>query len=423
MVQSPIVLSIGVALHVAFALILVVAAVWGGGKGISEGIFDGDPILRHVQYLAAFFTVFLLADSAKAQRYLMTGLWTGCVIALGFAISQWIMGADEKVFWKWGPLWSEDYTLENFRIWGSFANPLELVNYLAAFLGMGVVQFCGPLRKHTKLVLGLILFGIVVALTATGSKTVLVVCIVPYLWFLKSTKVVVSALITTGLLGTLSLLGAGRVLLERSQGNIGAMESVVQRIYVFSSSLRMIADHPLLGVGSNNFPDVYAASYRLPLASTHPWTFTPENIFLLAGAELGIPAMLLLVAILARGVSLGTRKWGALPARYREIAIGPEAIMVALICYVLAAQIQAASSAAINLLLFSLLGLQEAMWVQRNWHGIAVSPRHAHTRSQPPARAPTLRPSDCREATPPLGHFQVGCKTPEIDEAVIYLEP
>jgi len=82
-----------------------------------------------------------------------------------------------------------------------------------------------------------------------------------------------------------------------------ASKSLGYRLEYWQSTLRMIADHPLVGCGPGNFQDAYTA-YKLPEASEE--VADPHNFLLEVWATAGTPAMLALVATLAcfLGVSI-----------------------------------------------------------------------------------------------------------------------
>lgn len=75
-----------------------------------------------------------------------------------------------------------------------------------------------------------------------------------------------------------------------------ARKSLGYRLQYWQSSLAMIRDQPLLGVGPGNFQDYYTA-YKLPEASEE--IRDPHNWILEIAATAGIPAALLLIAFLA----------------------------------------------------------------------------------------------------------------------------
>jgi hypothetical protein len=75
-----------------------------------------------------------------------------------------------------------------------------------------------------------------------------------------------------------------------------APKSVLYRLEYWQATARMIADHPLLGVGPGNFQEAYGM-YKLPRASET--VADPHNFLLELWATAGTPAIVFLLALLA----------------------------------------------------------------------------------------------------------------------------
>lgn len=85
-----------------------------------------------------------------------------------------------------------------------------------------------------------------------------------------------------------------------------APKSISYRLEYWLASSRMIADYPLLGAGPGNFQQTYA-NYKLPQSSE--MIADPHNFVFEVAATCGLPAMLLLVVLLAL---LTYRAWSQL---------------------------------------------------------------------------------------------------------------
>ncbi len=75
------------------------------------------------------------------------------------------------------------------------------------------------------------------------------------------------------------------------------------RLQLWESSIRMIQDHPILGVGMDNFLYLYRSRYILPEAAAEPNLSHPHNLvlnFWLQAGILGLAAFLWLMASLVR---------------------------------------------------------------------------------------------------------------------------
>jgi O-antigen ligase len=69
-----------------------------------------------------------------------------------------------------------------------------------------------------------------------------------------------------------------------------------QRLEYYRTTLAIIADHPVLGVGTGAFAQAYAEKIR----GTHGHaTVNPHNDYLLIAAQVGLPALIVLLALYA----------------------------------------------------------------------------------------------------------------------------
>ncbi len=73
------------------------------------------------------------------------------------------------------------------------------------------------------------------------------------------------------------------------------------RLQIWTSSLHMISDHPLLGIGLDNFLYLYRGGYMLPEASDEPNISHPHNWLLHFWLELGLLGVLAAIALVIWG--------------------------------------------------------------------------------------------------------------------------
>jgi O-antigen ligase len=74
----------------------------------------------------------------------------------------------------------------------------------------------------------------------------------------------------------------------------GDKTSVGQRIGYYRTTLQIIAEHPITGVGSGGFARAYAEKVKGTDAQA---TVNPHNDYLMLAAQAGLPALLLLLAL------------------------------------------------------------------------------------------------------------------------------
>ena len=143
----------------------------------------------------------------------------------------------------------------------------------------------------------LLILGVVGTSSRGGSMALAVVLF--YQWFKGSNKL--AGLAGVAILIVIVLLFAPPIYFERL-GTIKAYEtegSAQGRIMAWKSSLRMAADHPLTGVGAGHFSVKYGEEYRPPgIGRTEiPWS-TAHSVYFLAIGELGIPGILVVLALI-----------------------------------------------------------------------------------------------------------------------------
>jgi O-antigen ligase len=125
------------------------------------------------------------------------------------------------------------------------------------------------------------------------------------LWWLAAAAAV-------GLVILLPFLGTERFqrLLDFSQG------TGLFRLLLWRSALQMALDHPLLGVGPDNFLYAFRSGYLLPAAWQEPNLNHPHNWLLDWWTRLGLPGLALGMAFFVTGCGL---LWG----RLRQALGGP----------------------------------------------------------------------------------------------------
>lgn len=112
-------------------------------------------------------------------------------------------------------------------------------------------------------------------------------------------------------------------------------QTASQRLKLWEAGSKMFADHPLLGVGINNFNTNYARNYHATGEQGIPWA--PHNIFVQAGSELGVlglSSLLLTIFLVFRRNHETRRLYRQNSLKNSWIADFPHALDLSLIGYI-----------------------------------------------------------------------------------------
>ncbi len=236
-------------------------------------IVDGWVLSALIVALVGLVEYFLLGDVITAEGGIArlrslygspnnVGLYLGRVLPVLLAVVLW-SGSRKPVA---GGLWAE------MRSWaGSVTRGRRLV-YLVAIVPIGLALLLSLSR-------GAILLGVPGALLALG-------------WLAGGRwRRITVVVLVVGLVALIPLLRTPRFadMLNPEQGTTGF------RVALWYSSLRMIRDHPLLGVGPDNFLYAYRSRYVLPTAWEEFNLSHPHNVVLDFATRLGLPGLAIFV--------------------------------------------------------------------------------------------------------------------------------
>jgi O-antigen ligase len=220
----------------------------------------------------------------------------GAVLIALVGVGQWVLGR--------GLITAEGV----WRVRGFYGSPNNLALYLGRLLPLALA-FLAWGRHRRRWAYGLAAVVLAAALFLTYSRGAWVVGVPASLLFLAAMRGRRTFALAVGLLLVVAVLlvllvGPGRLisLLDSSQG------TTFFRLQLWQSSLAMICDHPLLGVGLDNFLYQYRSHYVLPTAWEEFNLSHPHNLVLDFWLRLGLAGLATILWLLAvffrRGWSL-----------------------------------------------------------------------------------------------------------------------
>lgn len=174
-------------------------------------------------------------------------------------------------------------------------------NNLALILGRAIpiaLALALVARRSAATWIGVVLMIISMALTfSVGGWVATVIAVFAVLWLSARQKIAIALLAGALVLVAVSLMaGPG----QRISSHFSLAEGTTGlRISLWQSSVAMALDHPIIGVGPDNFIHHYDETYRLPEAWREPNLSHPHNLvldFWLSAGLLGLASLAMLIA-------------------------------------------------------------------------------------------------------------------------------
>jgi O-antigen ligase len=281
----------------ALAVILSIVAVFS--LTASVAVHESVQSLRVVILEPVIF--YSLACSVSERKRLAVLLTLSLILAgvLISLVGYWQYGFGDRIITAEADL---------RRIRGFYGSPNNLGLFLGRCLPLALGLAIWWKRGRIALILaaGLMLGALILTFSlgawAAVAGAVLVIA------RLRGRRAVLVALIAG--LGGASLLGFAAVSIPRIGSHFDLQSSTSAiRLDVWRSGVNMILNHPIRGVGLDNFLYYYQHGYRLPSAWQDPNLSHPHNLVLDFWLGLGLPGPILLCALLTRFAVVARRGW------------------------------------------------------------------------------------------------------------------
>ncbi len=200
------------------------------------------------------------------------------------------------------------------RLMSVYSSPNNLALFLGRVLPFGVALFCFAPSWFRRVGVGILTALVLLALALTQSLgaallgvPAAVACAL-LLWDWRRGGVI---LLGIALIAVIALPVAARI--PRLQGALDlSRASSLMRTQLWQASLSMIAEHPLTGVGLDQFLYLYRSRYILPSAWEEPDLSHPHNLLLDFWLRLGLGGLVAFGALQLVFWRRGLRLWRAL---------------------------------------------------------------------------------------------------------------
>jgi O-antigen ligase len=238
--------------------------------------------------LLFYYLVVSLCSELRAVRPLAVGFVGAAAVVAALAIGQVLLN-------------TQTVEAEGVRrALGPFPSPNHLGLYLERALPFTVAGALWARRWRAVCLALSGLLAIALALTFSvgawlGAATSLLVIAT-----LAGRRALVALTLAGGALAMVSLVTLARLGVERviGQATLGGTTANSRRL-IWTAALAMLRDHPILGIGLDNFLYRYQLEYMLPEAWAEPAISHPHNWLLQFWLELGLPGLLAVLGLLA----------------------------------------------------------------------------------------------------------------------------
>lgn len=248
--------------------------------------------IRFSIYILIYFSIkYLLNDKASITILLKSYIFISIVLSL-IGIFQFCTGIRFQplftINYGFGPITRETSTFENPNAFAAFL--------LLAFFPL-LIMFIKINKKTHKAMCGIFCILIFINIVLTGSRNTqvslllgLIILVILYSW--KFIYCIVAFSIIS-------------LFIPEIRYRISAVFDMSQnksRFMIWGVALKMIKDHPLLGVGNGNYVSYYDLYVqRYPQFKYYNYTkFAPHNSYLKVCSELGIASLCIFIILLAR---------------------------------------------------------------------------------------------------------------------------
>lgn len=211
----------------------------------------------------------------------------------------------------------------DLRVGGTIGGPNTAAAYLTLLLPVAFALLWTRVDRATRGLavvafgLGCVALGLTLSRGGTGGALMALSLVLVLCWQRRRWSLLLLCLL--GVVGSLVLyFGAGLLFAERMMdANQGASTG---RLPLIALAFQIIRDHPLLGVGANNFA-VVMPDYLTPDFS-RDWLYIVHNKLLLVWAELGPMGMVAYLWFLVSTIRLGWRAWQQSTSPLAPIVLG-----------------------------------------------------------------------------------------------------
>ncbi|MEQ1907416.1 MAG: O-antigen ligase family protein [Vicinamibacterales bacterium] len=215
------------------------------------------------------------------------------------------------------------------RVGGTVGSPNGAATYLSLLIAPAIALLLTPARPSLKaaaIVCAALAANALVTTLSRGGWIAVALSLTVF-WFASYRYT------RRPLLAPLAALGLAAAVLAFSEGTIAARlmsddnSSARSRLPLMRTAMKIVRDHPLMGVGPNNYSTAMK-DYEAVYGDWGDFAFTVHNKFLLVWAETGPGGLITFVWFLVATIRMGWRGWRARDPWLSPIALGITAALL-----------------------------------------------------------------------------------------------
>lgn len=233
-------------------------------------------------YCINFIIVTQNVTTKDEVKWIFYAFGLSALLVVGYGFYQYIFGIDTSAM-KWVD--GEKFPELSKRVFSTWENPNILAAYLDIVICVLLGLFVKLSDKKTRIMLGVGMLACLACLAMTyarGAFLAIVVILAGY-GTLKDKRILLAVIVVIA-----AILALDPALLERMKTAFSVMDtSSEMRIAMWESTVQMIMDHPLLGIGWGAYWMVYPL-YDTYIVDGSVMLVHAHNIYLNYPAEIGI---------------------------------------------------------------------------------------------------------------------------------------
>jgi len=216
----------------------------------------------------------------------------------------------------------------NVRVGGTVGSPVAAATFLSLLIAPALAVLVTNLRYSFRLLAaGSAALG-AAALVLTQSRggwlAVLLSIAILGLKVVRHRGRWIAAAVVIPLLTSVVLFSSNIITTRLTGDDQGSAQS---RFPLMKTALAVIQDHPLLGVGPNNYT-LAMRRYGAVYGKWGDWVYTVHNKFLLVWAETGLGGLIAFIWFMASTIRLGWKGWKAADPLLSPLAFGFTAALI-----------------------------------------------------------------------------------------------